>query len=246
MLYKIIPTHTSKERREPIMKNERLPLRTILFILGTAFNAFGITLITKAYLGTSPISSLPFVLSLGLPPSFGTLTFIFNMIFFVGQIIILKKNFAKIQFLQIPVTIVFSLLIDLFMSFFVYFKPSNYLYSVLLLILGCGVMAFGITLTITADLIMTPGNAFVNALAGQLHKNYGTVEIYFDTTLTVLAVIASFILFGKFRGVREGTVISAFLIGSFINLYHKLLGSLLDKVKVTAKDTPAENTGQCI
>lgn len=229
------------------MKKERLPLRIILFILGTAFNAFGITLITKAYLGTSPISSLPFVLSLGLPPSFGTLTFVFNMIFFTGQIVILKKNFAKIQFLQIPVTIVFSTLIDLFMSFFVQFKPCNYLYSILLLILGCMVMAFGIKLTITADLIMTPGNAFVNALSGQLHKNYGTVEIYFDTVLTILAVIASFVLFGKFRGVREGTIISAFLIGSFINIYDKLFGTVLNKLMSSAEDTVcSENNSPCV
>lgn len=229
------------------MKKERLPLRIILFILGTAFNAFGITLITKAYLGTSPISSLPFVLSLGLPPSFGTLTFVFNMIFFTGQIIILKKNFAKIQFLQIPVTIVFSMLIDLFMSFFVQFKPGNYLYSILLLILGCMVMAFGIKLTITADLIMTPGNAFVNALSGQLHKNYGTVEIYFDTVLTILAVIASFALFGKFRGVREGTIVSAFLIGSFINMYDKLFGTVLNKLMSSTEDTArSENNSPCV
>lgn len=229
------------------MKKERLPLCIILFILGTAFNAFGITLITKAYLGTSPISSLPFVLSLGLPPSFGTLTFVFNMIFFTGQIIILKKNFAKIQFLQIPVTIVFSMLIDLFMSFFVQFKPGNYLYSILLLILGCMVMAFGIKLTITADLIMTPGNAFVNALSGQLHKNYGTVEIYFDTVLTILAVIASFALFGKLRGVREGTIVSAFLIGSFINMYDKLFGTVLNKLMSSTEDTAcSENNSPCV
>lgn len=217
------------------MKKENLTSRIIFFILGTAFNAFGITLITKAYLGTSPVSSLPFVLSLGLPPSFGTLTFVFNMLFLAGQVIILRKAFSKIQFLQIPVTIVFSMLIDLFMSFFEQFKPSNYFYSVLLLILGCMVMAFGITLTIAANLIMTPGNAFVNALAGQIHKSYGTVEIYFDCTLTILSVIASFVLFGKFRGVREGTIISAFLIGSFINMYHKLFASLKNKMHLPSK-----------
>ena len=66
------------------MKIENLGRRILFFIIGTTFNALGITLITKAYLGTSPISSLPFVLSLGLPPSFGTLTFVFNMIFFFG------------------------------------------------------------------------------------------------------------------------------------------------------------------
>ena len=76
---------------EDSMKFENLGRRILFFIIGTTFNALGITLITKAYLGTSPISSLPFVLSLGLPPSFGTLTFVFNMIFFFGQIFLLKK-----------------------------------------------------------------------------------------------------------------------------------------------------------
>lgn len=204
------------------MKNHHLPRRIILFMAGTLINALGITLITKAYLGTSPISSLPFVLSLGFSPSFGMLTFIFNMIFFAGQVILLKKDFPKLQILQIPITIIFSLLIDFFMYIFRHVKPENYILSLLLLVLGCSVMALGITLAVRAKLILTPGNAFVKALSDRTKKPYGNVEIVFDTTLTVLAIIASFILFGKFRGVREGTIISSFLVGSFINLYNKI------------------------
>lgn len=204
------------------MKNHHLPRRIILFMAGTLINALGITLITKAYLGTSPISSLPFVLSLGFSPSFGTLTFVFNMIFFAGQVILLKKDFPKLQILQIPITIIFSLLIDFFMYIFRHVKPSNYILSLILLVLGCSVMALGITLAVRAKLILTPGNAFVQALSDRTKKPYGNVEIVFDTTLTVLAIIASFILFGKFRGVREGTIISSFLVGSFINLYNKI------------------------
>lgn len=204
------------------MKNHHLPRRIILFMAGTLINALGITLITKAYLGTSPISSLPFVLSVGFSPSFGTLTFVFNMIFFAGQVILLKKDFPKLQILQIPITIIFSLLIDFFMYIFRHVKPANYILSLILLVLGCSVMALGITLAVRAKLILTPGNAFVQALSDRTKKPYGNVEIVFDTTLTVLAIIASFILFGKFRGVREGTIISSFLVGSFINLYNKI------------------------
>ena len=204
------------------MKNHHLPRRIILFMAGTLINALGITLITKAYLGTSPISSLPFVLSLGFSPSFGTLTFVFNMIFFAGLVILLKKDFPKLQILQIPITIIFSLLIDFFMYIFRHVKPANYILSLILLVLGCSVMALGITLAVRAKLILTPGNAFVQALSDRTKKPYGNVEIVFDTTLTVLAIIASFILFGKFRGVREGTIISSFLVGSFINLYNKI------------------------
>lgn len=179
-------------------------------------------MITKAYLGTSPISSLPFVLSLGLPPTFGALTFLFNMLFFLGQLLLMGKSFPKIQLLQIPITICFSLLIDLFMAPFEAFKPASYGISLIILIGGCLVMALGITLAVKADLILTPGNAFVKALAKYTGNSYGTMEIIFDTVLTTLAVIASFLLFGKFRGVREGTVISALLVGTFINLFHRL------------------------
>lgn len=61
----------------------------------------------------SPKNSLAFVLSLGLTPSFGTFTFILNMLFLFGQILILKKEFPKLQFLQIPVTVLFGLLISI-------------------------------------------------------------------------------------------------------------------------------------
>lgn len=204
------------------MKNNHLPQRIMLFMSGTLINALGITLITKAYLGTSPISSLPFVLSLGFTPSFGMLTFIFNMIFFSGQVILLKKEFPKLQILQIPITVIFSMLIDFFMHIFRNVKPKPYLLSLILLVLGCSVMALGITLAVRAKLILTPGNAFVQALSNHTGKAYGNIEIIFDTTLTLLAIIASFILFGKFRGVREGTIISAFLVGIFINLYNRI------------------------
>lgn len=205
------------------METYAVKKRILLFILGTSLNALGITLITKAYLGTSPISSLPFVLSLGLPLSFGTLTFIFNMIFFAGQIILLRKTFPKIQILQIPVTLFFGFLIDVFMFLFRDVKPENYMYSLMLLVLGCFVMALGITLAVRANLVMTPGNAFVQTLAEYLNRPFGNVKIAFDTLLTILAVISSFALFHTFRGVREGTVISAMLVGTFINLCQKWL-----------------------
>ena len=38
--------------------------RYLLFLVGLFINALGVSLITKASLGTSPISSIPYVLSL--------------------------------------------------------------------------------------------------------------------------------------------------------------------------------------
>ena len=223
------------------MNTKNLTRRIIFFFVGTTLNALGITLITKAYLGTSPISSLPFVLSLGLPPSFGTLTFVFNLLFFFGQVVLLKKSFPKIQVLQIPVTLFFSALIEVGMGIFQNVKPATYYYSLLLLLLGCLVMALGITFAVGANLVMTPGNAFVQALSDVTKKPFGNIKIAYDSTLTILAVISSFVLFGTFRGVREGTIISSILVGSFVNVFQKLLKDFIaGKEPLNASDVCPE------
>lgn len=52
--------------------------RYVVFAMGMIIDSIGIAFITRAGLGTSPISGIPFVLSLILPPSIGTFTFLFN------------------------------------------------------------------------------------------------------------------------------------------------------------------------
>ena len=85
------------------------------FIIGVLINSFA--LITKGALGTSPISSVPYVLSLQFPSfSFGMTTFLINSLFILVQIILLKKNFKPLQFLQFGVNILFSSFIDFSMS----------------------------------------------------------------------------------------------------------------------------------
>ena len=54
--------------------------RLVWFSAGILINSFGIVLITKGALGTSQISSIPYVLSLQMPSiSFGMFSFIMNM-----------------------------------------------------------------------------------------------------------------------------------------------------------------------
>ena len=79
------------------------------FVLGVAINSFGVAFITKSALGTSQISSVPYVLSLWQPSmSFGMTTFLFNMLFILTQIVLLKRDFHPIQFLQIAVNLLLA------------------------------------------------------------------------------------------------------------------------------------------
>ena len=63
--------------------------RYLIFLVGLFVNSLGVSLITKGNLGTSPISSIPYVLSLNFPFSLGNFTIFFSFYFWER---ILRQN----------------------------------------------------------------------------------------------------------------------------------------------------------
>ncbi|WKY47483.1 cytidylate kinase family protein [Eubacteriaceae bacterium ES3] len=195
------------------MNRQELFKRYLIFSIGIIINSFGISLITKANLGTSPISSLPFTLSLGFSPTLGTFTLYMSIILIVLQIILLRKNFPKHYFLQIPVSILFSVFIDLSMSFLTFMNPVNFIFQFLFLVLGCLILGFGVYLEMVADVVMLPGEAFVNAVSITFKSDFGKTKVLFDTSMTICAILLSFIIFNHLEGVGIGTVLAAVMVG---------------------------------
>ena len=110
--------------------------RYFLFVFAVIVQASGIALVVKSLLGTSPISSLPYVISLTSPFSLGQMTFTINMLMFAGQYLLLRKDFDNIQFLQIPITMIFAWFIDFYMQMWGWVVPTNYLLQLLPLLIG--------------------------------------------------------------------------------------------------------------
>ena len=197
--------------------------RYILFIIGLFINSLGVSLITKASLGTSPISSIPYVLSLNYPLTLGNFTIIFSLLLIFLQIIILRKNFRIANILQIPVSIVFGYFIDLTMYLFFWVNPENYIVKLIALLIGCVILGFGVYIEVVADVVMLPGESFVRAIVQTWNTNFGTTKIIFDSSMTIIAGILSFVFFSRLNGVREGTVIAALLVGFIARLFGKKL-----------------------
>ena len=104
-----------------------------MFIAGVIFSALGISLITKAGLGTAPLTSLAYVLTFIFPYSLGTFTMIVNTIMFLWQVILLGKSFQKIQLLQVPSALLFSVCIDMWLSVLSGWNTGNYAGAVIML-----------------------------------------------------------------------------------------------------------------
>lgn len=204
--------------------------RYFFFILGLIINSFGVAFITKSALGTSQISSIPYVLSLKFTNlSFGQTTFIFNMLFILIQLLILKKDFRPIQFLQIAANILFSSFIDVSMTLLTGLNPQTIPLRSLSLLVGCAILAVGISVEVAPDVIKVPGEGIVHAMARVSGMEFGKVKIRFDVTLIVMGTLLSFLFFHKLNGIGLGTIISAVLVGpmiSFVNRYLPGIGKI--------------------
>lgn len=197
--------------------------RYLWFTAGVALNSFGIAFITKASLGTSPISSVPYVLSFELPLTFGQLSFIMNMFFILGQALILRKDFQPVQLLQIAVNIIFSGCIDLGMALLSWFTPGNIAIELASLVVGCAVLAVGISIEVAPRVIMVPGEGLVHAISTRFGWSFGTVKVIFDVSLMATAAICSFIFFHRLQGLGIGTIVAALIVGRFVNVANKKL-----------------------
>lgn len=197
-------------------------------MLGILINSFGIAFITKAALGTSPISSLPYVLSKKFPLTLGQFTFVMNMIFILMQIFLLKKDFQKRQILQIGVNVIFSGFIDISMNMLDAFAPSGTSAQILSLLAGCVILAMGISIEVAPNVLLVPGEGVVKAISAVSRKWFGTVKVVFDTTLITLSFILSLLFFHRLNGLGIGTVISALAVGKIVNLCNrtKLIGKI--------------------
>lgn len=193
------------------------PIKQYFFLLlGLFFMGLGISLVTRSSLGTPPISSLPYVLCMAIPITFGQFTFFFSILFLLAEILILGRSFPKQQYLQIFVALFFGIFVDLGMILSAPVHPGFYAGQIIVLLLGCTVLALGIYVQVSANVIMNPGEGVVKALAKKSGIRFGMVKIIFDTSLVCTALLASLFLFGTLQGIREGTIISMFLVGYIV------------------------------
>lgn len=194
----------------------------LIFFIGLFINSLGVSLITKADLGTSPISSIPYVLSLNFSMTLGQFTILFSLLLIILQLIILRKNFKAEHWLQIPISVLFGYFIDLTMLMLQFLHPQIYILKLIDLIIGCVILGFGVYLEVVADVAMLPGESFVRAVSTTWHKEFGTVKVAFDVSMTVIAAVLSLVFVHYLDGVREGTIIAAILVGFIARLFGRL------------------------
>lgn len=203
--------------------------RYLLLLAGLSIMAFGVAFSIEASLGTSPISSVPFVVSLFTPLTVGTATITMHCVFILMQILILRKDYHLIQLMQLPVAFFFGYLTDFGVWAVQGISCNTYWQQWIVCLIGILLVAVGVSFEVKAGVVVLAGEGVVLAVCKVLPKiKFGYMKVGFDVTLVVIACILSFVFTGHLQGVREGTVAAALLVG----LIAKQLGKLLARWKM--------------
>lgn len=197
--------------------------RYLIFFIGLFVNSLGVSLVTKANLGTSPISSIPYVLSLNFSFTLGNFTIFFSILLILLQLCILRKNFKLEHLLQIPISILFGYFIDFTMVLLKSVNPETYVMKFVYLLIGCLVLGFGVYLEVLANVAMLPGESFVRAIVQTWNREFGSTKVVFDVSMAVIAAVLSFVFAYHLDGVREGTIIAALLVDFIARFFGKKL-----------------------
>lgn len=194
-------------------------IKYLIFVSGLFLSALGIAFSKQGDLGMSTVSSAPYVMSLKFTSiTFGTWSAIFNILFVIGQIVLLRSSFKPVQLLQIPFSFLFGLFTDFGVWLVSALPTPNYAVRAILVLIGIAVLSLGISLAVVADVMYNSGEGLVKAISDVSGKKFGNIKIAFDLSMVLIAVILSLVFFKEIRGVREGTIVAALLTGCIVKL----------------------------
>lgn len=205
--------------------------RYILFLIGLFIASLGVAFSTKAGLGTSPVSSIPYSVSLvSNLLTFGGWLNLLSVIQITVQVILMGKECKKMEILiQLVLAFVYGYLTNFSCYLLKGLEVKTYFGQFFYMILSCVVLALGIWIQLKGGVAMLPGEAMNRAISYRTGKKYENVKIFFDVAYIVVAALICLIFLGKLSGVREGSIIAAFLVGSVIKGYNQLFAKFTNK-----------------
>jgi len=200
------------------MKAKEMIKRYIVFLIGLFICTIGTVLCTKASMGMSPSTCVPYSLALVFTRlSFGVWVIIYCTSLVIIQWIILRKRADKIELiLQIIMAATFGGFVDMLTALMGWINPVGYIAELCCMLGGCLVIAIGTFIQLKADVVMLSCDALARAVALVSRKEFGKVKVGLDLLWAATSAAITLIVAGQLSGVREGTVIAAIVTGNII------------------------------
>ena len=194
--------------------NKNFFIRAALYVVGLAVMTIGIAISVKSNLGVSPVSSIPYTLTVVAGIEMGIATILFHVVLVCAQALLLRRAFKAKNLLQVPVGVLFGFLTTLSLWVVALFpNPDNMAEQIILMFLSAPLVAFGIFLYVPSNFIPLAGEGAMLAVSKVTKVKFSTVKIAFDFSMVAISLVVCLICVGNLGSVGVGTVVSALLVG---------------------------------
>ena len=195
--------------------------RFFVYALGLFIMAIGVVLSVKSALGVSPVTCLAnvtyqiFGVSMGVEAlNLGVCTTLTYCLYILVEALILRRDFKPHMLLQIVASTIFGTMVNLASALFSFLPaPQSYPMRLLFLLLSIPTVALGVMLYLAPNILPTPGEGLSLAVSKKIGKPVSSCKTITDCCMVGFSVVVSLVYFHGLVGVREGTVISALLVG---------------------------------
>lgn len=194
----------------------RLGLQFGEMISGVVITAIGISLMIKSGLGQTAITAFTQNIATVLNIKGGTVIGLLYVGCVAGQILILGKDFEKIQLFQLLIAYLQGQIVNLIcydLPLISTLEPGSYLTAWLCMILGILGCSFGIAMWTTADFIRNPFEELVIVLSKKWSIDFTRLQVRADMMFILLSLVLIIGFRLDFTTLREGTWVSMFLLG---------------------------------
>lgn len=207
--------------------------RYLLFLAGLFVASMGVAFSAIAGLGTSPVASVPYAVSLVSPLlSLGGWLNVLSVIQITAQVIVLKGrcNYAEIA-VQTALAFVYGCLTNFSCSLISGIPVNGYPMQFLYMLLGCVILAVGLWIQYKGGVALLPAEALNRAISKVTGRKYENIKVFFDALYVAVAAVIVLVFLGELKGVREGSIIAALGVGIIIKALNRLFDRFTGRPK---------------
>jgi len=214
------------------MKNNKRIGRKLLFYFGgLIIMTFGVAISVKSDLGVTPISSIPYTMTVVSGMDLGIATMIFSVFMVLVQIVLLRKQYKIVNLLQIPVGIMFGAFLTLSGKAMNYLPtPEDSILKIILMLISTVFVALGVFLYVPAGFIPLAPEGFLLALSKITKLKFSTAKVISDVSMVFISLVTCLIAIHSLGSVGIGTIVAALLVGNEVKLMTKICGESRDKM----------------
>ncbi len=213
------------------MSKKNMIGRYVLFLVGLFIASMGVAFSTKAGLGTSPVASVPYSVSLVCPIfTLGGWLNLLGVLQITVQVLLLRKKCKPLEItIQTVLAFAYGYMTDFSCWLIKGIEVDTYIKQLAYMILGCMILAFGIWIQLKGAVAMLPGEAMNRAISMVTGKKYENVKIFFDVFYISVAAIICLVFMGRLEGVREGSIFAAIMVGNIIKVYNFIYNKMTER-----------------